>query len=318
MSNCPSSASPSTTVPNFSGLGPGPPYSAGSVSYVAEWPALWSQALPTVSSPGTHCNIDMMPGIRKASGEHTMDGILRTSTIPEYRPLLLKWLQGHHPSMIPYDGSDPSAIGQALSQRFHEWFQPHWALLHLLGLTAQINWTLLFRFWFVASHAGDSEGTPHVSSPTRSPAPAPAPHANINPDATPTGPSRASPAPRARVRAATFSSARQRRYRNETSTRTVKKIQKECKGGEAAAVKRLADVFPPGSTISRNTLKVDGKPKEEGHCGYREFTGLLANGRWHCRLCGAGTNRSWRAEKDLLNHVWNDHCDPPPRPRRRL
>jgi hypothetical protein len=203
--------------------------------------------------------------------------ISHTLAIPDYRPLFLEWLQTQHPAVTLRGG-------HALAQRFDEWFQPHWALLHFLGLTAQMHWVQLFHFWFVTSHAGDPKGMHHTSSSVRSP-----PSRVKDPDTTPTGPSQAPPAAPARVSTS---------FLARTSTRTVEQIQEACTnaGGEADAIARLAVVFPPRSVISRDTLRVDRKPKGN-HCGYREFTRLLDSGRWYCRFAGSRTVLPGKARK---------------------
>jgi len=98
------------------------------------------------------------------------------------------------------------------------------------------------------------------------------------------------------------------------STHTVQQIQHTCTvaGGDADAIQRLAVVFPPGGVVTRDALKVGRKRKSRvGHRGYQEFSGQV-DGQWYCQLCDRIGGRTWKNEKDILNHVWNKHCDPSP------
>jgi len=109
--------------------------------------------------------------------------------------------------------------------------------------------------------------------------------------------------------------ASHRKTRNATSVRTVVAIQQDCeeRGGEKEAIQRLEIVFPPDAAISRDALKLKGRSKRwlcgstRNHRGYLEFAGRR-EGRHYCRLCGS-VSKLWKNEKDLLNHVWNVHCN---------
>ena len=212
-------------------------------------------------------------------------------------PLFLQWLRARRAWMINQGCDDPLLIGPSvLAQLFDAWLRKWWPLFHSLALgvpaTNPYGWVNIFDFWFVTVHSG------YISSPS------PSQTTPADASATPTVPYQAP----AMVRPASAFSANRRHYRHETSTLTVGQIQDRCTiaGGEVDAIARLAAVFPPDSAVARDTLTVGRKPRG-GHRGYQEFTGLR-DGRWYCRLCGA---HKWKNEKEILNHVWNAHCDPP-------
>jgi len=96
------------------------------------------------------------------------------------------------------------------------------------------------------------------------------------------------------------------------SALTVQQIQQACTvaGGDADAIQRPAVVFPPAGVTTSDALKV-GRKSRMDHRGYQEFS-VLVNGRWCCQLCNMLGRRTWKDEKDILNHVWNEHCHPPP------
>ena len=225
--------------------------------------------------------------------------------VPMYDPLFLQWLHARRAWMIGRGYGDPLLVGPSfLARIFDRWLQQWWPLFHSLRIGAPdmnpSGWVCIFNFWFTTLF---SEHTLSPSSPQTAP---------VNASPTPTDPYQAAELATAGPAPTSLTSQNKKNYRNEVSALTVQQIQHTCAaaGGDADAIQRLAVVFPPGVVITRDTLKVGRKPRVE-HRGYQEFSGRV-DGRWYCRLCrrmGAGT---WKNEKDILNHVWNEHCDPPP------
>ena len=226
-----------------------------------------------------------------------------------YDPLFLQWLHARRAWIIGQGCSDPPLAGPSfLAQMFDRWLQHWWPLFHILCIGApDINpsgWVGIFDFWFVTL------STEHTSSPPLHTTPPNACTASTVPHQA-TDLAIQSPA-------STSSASRgKKRYRHEMSVLTVQQIQHACSvgGGDTDAIQRLEVVFPPGDVVTRDALKVDRKPRV-GHRSYQEFS-VLSNGRWYCRLCNmTGRNmtgdRTWKNEKDILNYVWNEHCDPPP------
>ena len=219
-----------------------------------------------------------------------------------YGALFLQWLHTRRAWMVNQGYGDPFLVDPSLSaQRFDEWARQWWPLFHFLGLgTNPSGWAGIFDFWLISqqpgylspvssSHTMPEDAGTVVTAPyqaplvaTASPAPVPLPGRN------------------------------RRYYQNKTSTLTVQQIQHGCTiaGGEADAIERLAVVFPSGSAVTRDTLKVGRGPRAR-HRGYQDFTRLL-DGRWYCRLCKMTGARTWKNQKEMLNHIWNTHCNPPP------
>jgi hypothetical protein len=222
-----------------------------------------------------------------------------------YAPLFLQWLNARRAWMISQGYSDPLVVGPSfLAQVFDRWLQQWWPLFDLLRIgmpgTNPSGWVGIFDFWFFTS---STEHTSSPSPPQTTPAGA---------GGTPTEPYQAPELAIAGHASTPLGSRNKKHYRNEMSTLTVQQIQHTCTvaGGDADAIQRLAVVFPPGAVITRDALKVGRKPRV-GHRGYREFSRRV-NDRWYCQLCKRTGGRTWENEKDILNHVWNKHCDPPP------
>ena len=81
-------------------------------------------------------------------------------------------------------------------------------------------------------------------------------------------------------------------------------------GWDAGATQCLEGAFPPGGVVTRSALKVR-KKSSVGYHDYQEFSGMV-DGLWCCRLCKRIGGRTWKNEKDILDHVWNTHCNTPP------
>ena len=182
--------------------------------------------------------------------------------------------------------------------RFDRWLRACWPLFHSLRIAPGTNpssWTFIFNSWLVTLC------TEHISSPS------PPQQTPSDAGSAPTNPCQASEHASA---SAPSASRNNKHYRNETSALTVQQIQDACTtaGGDADAIQQLAIMFPPGSAITRDVLKVDRK---RNYHGYQEFSNLV-NGRWYCRLCNSLTGHTYANQKDILDHVWNKHCDPPP------
>ena len=244
------------------------------------------------------------PGqIEEAVDENMADIIL--PDVPMYDPLFLQWLHARRAWMISQGCGDPLLVGPSfLARIFDRWLQQWWPLFHSLRIgdpdTNPSGWVGIFDFWLV------SLSTEHTSSPS--------PHqmAPVNPGSTPTDTHETPELAIASPASTSLASQNKKNYRNEVSALTVQQIQHTCAaaGGDADAIQRLAVVFPPDVVITRDTLKVGRKPRVE-HRGYQEFSGRVDD-RWCCRLCKRMGGRTWKNEKDILNHVWNEHCDPPP------
>ena len=230
--------------------------------------------------------------------------ILNPPDIPVYGPLFLQWRQARHAWMISQGRGDPFLVNTSLlAEMFDKWLRQWWPLFHFLRLSAPgtnpSGWVGLFDFWFITLPYE------HFSSP-------PLRHVTpVNTITTPTASDQAPEVAIATLPSASLATGSMKHYRNETSTLTVQQIQHACTvaGGDLGAIQRLAVVFPPGSAVTRDALKVSRKQKV-GHRGYQEISVLL-DGRWYCLLCRMTGERSWKNQKDILNHVWNDHCDPP-------
>ena len=256
-------------------------------------------AVPPVVTAPSH-----LPLGAETFGAHTLAIIMNPPDIPLYGPLFLQWLQARRGWVIGREGGGQFPIDPSiLAQMFDKWLRKWWPLFHFLRLgapgTHPSGWVGIFDFWF------SNLPYEHISSPFLSQT---TPACTIP---TPTASDQAPEVVSASLISAPLATGSMKHYWNETSTLTVQHIQHTCTvaGGDPYAIQRLADVFPPGSVVSRDALKVGRKPRL-GHHGYQEFSVLL-DGRWYCLLCSMTGERSWKNQKDILNHVWNDHCDPP-------
>ena len=225
--------------------------------------------------------------------------------VPIYDNLFLQWLHARRSWMINQGCNDPFLVGHSfLAQVFDRWLQQWWPLFHSLRIgtpeTNPSSWISIFDFWFIAL---STEHTPSPSQPQTIPT-----NSNVPPMDTYQAPEQGIAGPSS----TSLASQNKKHYRSEMSTLTVQQIQDACfeVGGEADAIQRLAAVFPPVGVITRDALKVSRRPRVN-HRGYQEFSGQV-DGRWYCRLCKRIGGRTWKNEKDILNHIWNEHCDPPP------
>jgi len=202
--------------------------------------------------------------------------------------------------MISQGRSDPLLIGPSfLAQMFDRWIQQWWPLFDLLRIgtpgTNPSGWVGIFDLWFSTL---STEYTSYPSPPQKT-----SEDVYQAPELAIAGPA-----------STPLESRNKKHYRNEMSTLTLRQIQQTCTeaGGDADAIQRLAAVFPPGDVVMRDALKVGRKRKSRvGHRGYQEFSGQV-DGQWYCQLCNRIGGRTWKNEKDILNHVWNQHCDQSP------
>ena len=240
--------------------------------------------------------------IEEAVDSNPVEDIL--PDVPMYDPLFLQWLHARRAWMISQGRGDPLLVGPSfLARVFDRWLQQWWPLFHSLRIgapyTNPTGWVCIFNFWFTTLF------TEHTLSPSPQTAP-------VNAGTTPTDTYQVPELAIAGPALTPLTSQNKKNYRNEVSTLTVQQIQhaSAAAGGDAEAIQRLAVVFPPDVVITRDTLKVGRKPRVE-HRGYQEFSRQV-DGRWSCRLCKRMGAQTWKNEKDILNHVWNEHCDPPP------
>ena len=241
--------------------------------------------------------------IKEAVDGNTANIIL--PDVPMYDPLFLQWLHARRAWMISQGCGDPLLVGPSfLARILDRWLQQWWPLFHSLRIgdpdTNPSGWVGIFDLWLVTM---TTEHTSYPSPPQTAP---------TNTGSTPTDPYQAPELAIAGPASTSLASQNKKNYRNEVSALTVQQIQHTCAaaGGDMDAIQRLAVVFPTDVVITRDTLKVGRKPRV-GHRGYQEFSERV-DGRWCCRLCNRMGARTWKNEKDILNHVWNEHCDPPP------
>ena len=241
--------------------------------------------------------------IEEAVTNNTVGDIL--PDVLMYDPLFLRWLHARRAWMISQGRGDPLLVGPSfLARIFDRWLRQWWPLFHSLRIgdpdTNRSGWVGIFDLWF---------GTLFTEHSSSSSPPQTAP---VNAGPTPTDPYQAPELAIAGPALTSLASQNKKNYRNEVLALTVHQIQHACvaAGGDPAAIQRLAVVFPPDVVITRDTLKVGRKPGV-GHRGYQEFSRQV-DGRWCCRLCRRMGAKTWKNEKDILNHVWNEHCDPPP------
>lgn len=251
----------------------------------------------------------IVDGIDESLNEHALADICPPPAIPDWGPLFREWLQARRRWARDRGFSDPVLLGLLLSGAFNTWLQPQWPLLYnqdLRGPTEGASrWIRLFDFWLLMPCTQELLVIQQPLYPTVQ-APTNPTNTTMVPAPIPSGPG---PNPRIPTR------GNRRDTRNATSLRTVVAIQQECekRGGEAAAIQRLEVVFPANTVVSRDALKVTrrstrrSRGSTRNHQGYLEFAGRR-EGQHYCRLCGLAS-KLWKNEKDLLNHVWNVHCD---------
>ncbi len=203
----------------------------------------------------------------------------------------LRWLRTRCAWASNQGSGHPVLNASVLAKTFQLWLNQWWPTYHCLFIyprdTNPSDWIDIFDFWYISlgTEPIPSSSSPHIMDSHQAPSRAIASTVSTS-----------------------FTTRSKKHYRNEVSTLTVHQIQAACTaaGGDADAIQRLAVVFPPGGVIMRDSLKVG-----RGHHGYQEFSELV-HGRWYCRLCKRIGSRTWKNEKDVLNHVWNKHCDPLP------
>jgi len=300
-----------TPIPTgSSATSPVPPLSLSSVSH-STGPSRTINRNLSVNTPLSHAgpsqyHVSAML-TDSSQVQEAFDGYTAEIVFPDVSPLFLQWLHACRAWMISQGCSDPLLVGPSfLAQMFNRWLQQWWPLFSLLRIgtpgTNPSGWVGIFDLWFSAL------SIEHTSPPS--------PSQKTSGSASDT-PAEASQAPELAIAglASTPPESRNKKhYRNEMSTLTVQQIQHTCTvaGGDADAIQQLAAVFPPGGVVTRDALKVGRKRKPRvGDRGYQKFSGQVGS-RWYCQLCNRIGGHTWKNEKDILNHVWNQHCDPPP------
>jgi len=226
---------------------------------------------------------------------------------------------------------DPVLCRAVWVRVFGEWLQIRLLLpSQCFGDLAVLSWNDVFDFWLQQLLKPDTQGLDsshasvhvHASSSTGSSVFSNSPPATSHaPDVHPSYP---------------IPSSRKARKRNPNavSKLTVPEIEEACRknGAEEGVIARIAIVFPIPDLVTRKHLKLAGQPgspagDERDHQGYMEFaercmvslknvkkrtrgTGASQVQRYHCKLCGAVKRPRWKNSKDLLDHVWDTHCNP--------
>src|SRR5258706_3894777 len=259
------------------------------------------------SLPPPQCEVPVVPTVpgrvEEISGGNSTTNILPDVSV--YDPLFLRWLHARRACVISQGYSDPLLVGPSfLARMFDRWLQQWWPQFHFLRVdlpgTNPSSWVEIFDIWFTTL---STEHASPLSPPRKTP---------TNASYTPVDRYQTPELANAGPASASLAGLDKRHYRNEVSTLTVREIQDACTvgGGDAGAIQCLAVVFPPGGVVTRSALKIS-KKSGVGHRGYQEFSDLVDD-RWYCRLCGRIGSRTWKNEKDILNHVWIGHCDPRP------
>jgi len=205
---------------------------------------------------------------------------------------------------------------------FGEWLQLHPQLSTVLPQC----WNEVFDLWLQALLKPDVQGLDASHAPTHESTGSSV--FSTSPPATANTPDVSSPCP------APPSRKNRKRNPNAISRLTVPEIQDSCRknGVEEIVIARIATVFP--DVVTREHLKLAGQPgtsagDSRDHLGYMEFaercmvslksvkkrrsgtgTGAGQVQRYHCKLCGPPKNPRWKNSKDLLDHVWDTHCNP--------
>lgn len=235
-----------------------------------------------------------------------------------------EWLPTRRHQMMAFQGlGDPLACRPVWARVFGQWFQLHQLLSShgfddLAVLPHSRGWNEVFEFWLQQLLMPDIQGldAPHTSAHPTFSAGSPA-TSNILDAGSPCS----TPPPR----------KARKRIPNAVSKLAVPEIQESCRRNKAeeSVIARIAVVFP--GVVAREQLKLAGQPGDQrDHQGYMEFaerhmvssknvkkrknrsgyTGAGQVQRWGCKLCGLSGHPRWKNSKDLLDHVWDTHCDP--------
>jgi len=284
---------------------------------------------PAADATGSSSNIgSTIQETEQVSYGHTLE---HPSVIAEWLQPFNEWLPTRQHQMMSTQGlGDPLACRSIWARVFGQWFQ-----LYQLSsgrgfgdLTVPPhywNWDALFESWLQQLLNPDVQGldASHVSA-----------HATIS-----TGSSDSSTSPPATSNTLDVTSRcptppgrkARKRIPNAVSRFTIPEIQESCRrsGAEESVIARIAVVF--SGIATREQLKLAGKRGDQrAHQGYMEFaercmvnlgsvnkrksrTGGTGTGqvqRYHCKLCGPPERPRWKNSKDLLDHVWDTHCDP--------
>lgn len=246
--------------------------------------------------------------------EYALAAVYHLPAVPDWGQLFREWLQARRRWARDHRFNDPVLVGLLLARAFDAWLRPLWPLLYNQGLSgpteSRSRWIHLFDFWLLMRDAQELLMVQQPLSPTVRAPTHPTTHPAPIPILVPSIPLPSTPIP---------TRASRRNVRNATSHRTVVAIQQECekRGGEKEAIQKLETVFPANTVVSRDALKVTRRSTRRltrrsrgsmrNHQGYLEFVGRREV-QHYCRLCGP-SSKLWKNEKDLLNHVWNIHCD---------
>ena len=249
------------------------------------------------------------------------------STILDWMQPFNEWLPTRRQFMSLQGLGDPLACGPVWARVFGQWFQLRQILSgrgvdDLAVIPHFRNWNDVFEYWLHRLLKPDIQG---LDPPHASPRPTVSNDSSVYstpPPATSNildmGDTHSTP-PGRRGR---------KRIPNAPSKLTVPEIQDSCRrnGAEESVIARLAVVFP--DLVTREHLKLAGQAGDQrDHQGYMEFaercmvslksvkkrtsgTNAGQMQRYKCKLCGQTKRPRWKNSKDLLDHVWDTHCDP--------
>ena len=247
------------------------------------------------------------------------------SAIPEWLQSFNEWLPTRRQYMSSQGLGDPLACRPVWAGLFGQWFQnvlSDRGVDDLAVIPLFRNWNGVFDNWLHQLLKPDIQGfdAPHAS-----------PHPTLTNDSSVySTPLLATPNTLYMVdlHSTPPGCKARKRIPNASSKLTVPEIQESCRrnGAEESAIARLAVVFP--DVVKREHLKLAGQPGDQRrHQGYMEFaercmvslmgvkkttrgTSLGQVQRYRCKLCGQTKRPRWKNSKDLLDHVWDTHCDP--------
>lgn len=284
---------------------------------------------PIVNATATSPNVENT--IRETEDAFRGHTSTHPPVIPDWLQPFIEWLPTRRHQVMSIQGLGDPVLCQIVWIRvFNGWLQLH-QLSSSQGFgdlnTLPHHWNDVFEFWLQQLLKPDTQGldASHASS-VHAPLPTGSRVFSTSPPATAHTPDVSSPY--------STSSSRKARKRipNAVSKLTVQEIQEACRRNrvEESVIARIAIVFP--DIVAREHLKLAGQPgssaaDQKDHQGYMEFaercmvslknikkrtrwTGPGQVQRYHCKLCGPVKRPRWKNSKDLLDHVWDTHCDP--------
>jgi len=281
---------------------------------------------PTVNTTATPPNVEnTIQDTENVFRGHTS---MHPSVISDWLQPFNEWLPTRRHQMMSIQGlGDPVLCRTVWIRVFGEWLQLRRLLSNQgfgdLDLLPRC-WNDVFNFWLQQLLKPDTQGldAPHASS-AHAPLSTGSSVLSTSPPATAYTPDLSSPLVIRKAR---------KRIPNAVSKLTVQEIQEACRwnGAEESVIARIAIVFP--DIVKREHLKLAGQPgssagDQRDHQGYMEFaercmvshknvkkrtrgSGAGQVQRYHCKLCGPVKRPRWKNSKDLLDHVWDTHCDP--------